>query len=839
MSAGKTSSTRSPIRLVNLDGLKGRIAAELSVSDVAEKLCDVELVDAGHQRKGLCPLHQEDTPSFHVNDAKGAFHCFGCKAGGDSIALVQQVHHVDFLGALALLADAAGVDLAEYTRPATPEEKARDELADWCERWLATLKPETSRVNEATAQELGVLVPRKPAGDPPPALRGKDYLFRGQVVFPYRAASGRLVGWKVREPDKKMFKTPNDFPLTEPVVWGLDVALPHVEDELIVVEGEYDCAVMHDYGITNVAAMGGSKWTDEQMAILVDHKIRRVVFLLDGDEAGREAAEGISRRFWRHEKIQVRVVLSWAGADPEDMLRAMGADVVRQVVANARGGLEYLLFEEWAGRPRISLTDKLDFVAWVQAEYGEQLTGVQQTLVMKEVAVWLDLPETEVLDFARASQTLLQAPDSERVVLGRCVRDLNYYVALRKRVAANDFFVLKHQRVWRTLEGMLADGLEFDVATVRRRAADQGVDADYVDELAATGELNIGWHEDQVIDYSIRRQARADADHFRDVIGDLSVPANQLIGTLTHSVTSKALGRGSGAFVAINEQVDEAMDKLLARAKNPGKVVGVDLGSQFPTLNRSIQGWQRRRLVLVGATSGRGKSTLTLQICVGAAVHQAVPTDFISLEMDADEILFKVASHMTGIDSLRIAAGEVDKDEIRRVERALARVRRSPLRIYPPDGITPNEFLLYAREAVMERRTELFVLDYAQMVGPDPDTAKLSRYEQLGRFAYLAKQKICRGLDTTVIACAQLKREAASKEEPSPEDMGDSYELVRAADVILLINENDNQQHELWIGKNRQGPNGVLVPAHYDKPTNTFYELSGGSREPDYRLLEA
>lgn len=834
------SPTVNPSRLVNTDKLKLEIADTLLLSEVAARLCDVELVPSGHQQKGLCPIHGEDTPSFHVSDGRGLFYCFGCKAGGDSIALVQQVHHVGFRDALVMLAGEAGIDITAYERPATPEEKQKDALQAWCESWLASLELDCSRVTADTASAFGTVKPvqRVSDGDLPPALKEKSYLLRGETLFPYRAANGRLVGWKVRHPEKKMFTTGTDWPLHEAVIWGLNVTRSHIANgKLILVEGEWGAEVLFEEGIQNIGAIGGSKFTDEQMTILEEMHIREVIFLLDGDEGGRTAAEAIAKRYWKH-KINVRIAQAWQGADPEDMIRAMGVDAVRSTIDGARGALEWLLYQEWASQPRQSLTAKLDFVKWIQANYGDQLIGVQETLVLKEAAQWLELPDSDVLDFVRADKTLLQAPDSEKAVLGRCCRDQPYYLTLRKRMVAHDFYVLKHQRLWMVLEQMLADGLDFELATIRRRAEDQGVEPAYLDVLAETGDLNIGWHEDQVIDFSIRRQTRMDADHFREVIADLNVPANQLIGTLTHSVTSKALGRASGAFRGIQEQVDEAMDKLHERMRNPNAVVGIDLGSQFPKLTRSLQGLQRRRLVLVGATSGRGKSTLTLQFVTGLAVHQAIPTDFVSLEMDADEILFKQCSHLTGIDSLKITAGDLTPDEAKKVEQAMARIRRSPLRIYAPDGITPNEFLLYCREAVMERRTEVFVLDYAQMVGPDAETQRLSRYEQLGQFAYLAKQKVCRGLDTTVIACAQLKREAASKEEPTPEDMGDSYELVRAADVILLLNENDNQQSELWIGKNRQGPGGVLIPAVYDKPANTFHEREAGAAKlPDYAIL--
>lgn len=836
MSAGNTYNTTSlnANRLVNIDGLKAEIAEAMPLSKVAAALCDVELIPAGHQQKGMCPLHDDSTPSFFVNDAKGLYHCFGCKLGGDAIDLVQRVHHLGFRDALVKLGIEAGVDVAKYERPATDDEKKLDQLRAWCESYVGGWLPtNTQRTSEATAQEYGIVVPATPQGPYPEPLKDKRYLFEGEALFPYRTSSGKLVGWKVRHADKKMFMTPNDFPLAETVVWGLDVARPHIEDELIVVEGEWDTAVLYDEGVQNVAGIGGSKWTDEHMEVLEAQKIRRVCFLLDGDEGGRSAGEVIGKRYWRHPTIQVRIALAWQGADPEDMVRALGPDAIRQQVAEARGALEWLLFQEWQKEPRDTLTRRMDFVRWVQDEYGDQLVGVEQTLVLREVAKWLELPEADVLDFARASKTVLQAPDSEKVVLARAIRDLNYFVDVRKRIALDDLYVTKHRRVWEVLTSMLADGLDFDVATVRRKAEAAGVPSEYVDLLAETGDLNIGWHEEQVIDLSVRRASRASADYFREIVADLSVPANQLIGSLTHDVTTKALGRGNSALMSTVEQVDSAMETLHERMKNPDAVIGLDLGSQFPQLTQMLQGLQRRRLVTVAARSGMGKSTIVVQWFAGLAVHYGIPTDFVSLEMDYDEILFKACAHLTGIDSQKISGGRLEGDEIGRVERAMMRLRKSPFRVYAPDSITPNEFLLFAREAVMERRTEIFALDFIQQVGADPETRKLQRYEQLGQAAYLLKQKVCRGLDVGVICIAQLRRDLANTEEPTPEDMGDSYEIVRASDAVILLAEQEGDRHEVWLGKNRQGAGQLVLPANFDKPSNTWREMAG-AKTPDY-----
>jgi replicative DNA helicase len=99
--------------------------------------------------------------------------------------------------------------------------------------------------------------------------------------------------------------------------------------------------------------------------------------------------------------------------------------------------------------------------------------------------------------------------------------------------------------------------------------------------------------------------------------------------------------------------------------------------------------------------------------------------------------------------------------------------------------------------------------------------------------------KVARAMDTTVICCAQLRRDAASKERPTREDMGDSYQLVRDADVILILKENEGSSTvDLWIDKNRQGPGSVLIPTVFERESQTFREAHNASRVPDYRIGE-
>jgi replicative DNA helicase len=813
----------------------------VDIHEVAEAL-GVVMLPSGEQWRGLCPLHSEDTPSFYTNDSKGVYHCFGCKVNGDAIDLVERVRHLTYIEALHYLAELADVDISAYERQPTDDERRQDEVRRFCEGMLARRFPNWPlplRIDHDAARIFGVSDQRG-AGDLPPYGIG-SYLFDG-VVLPWRLPNGRLVGWRVREHEgkpKKVLGTPNDFPLgaLSITLFGIQVAREYITNgQLIAVEGEYDCMALHAVGIRNVVALGGSTLSVSQVELLQRLHIRELVVVFDGDEGGRAAAKSLAEHQWANPNLLARVTTCDYSMDPEDVVKTYGDWAMAAIIRDAPVALEYLLRREWSTRDRGTLSSKLEFVKYIHDTYGAKLRSTDESLVLAEVAKWLEIPEVEVRDFVRGAESNnLVAPDSERILLGRACRDKRFYIYLREQLDATAFFVLKHRRVWDLLADMLIDGLEFDGATLAAKEAVYGVPSGYIAGMLALPDGNLDYHREQVADLALRRDARDDVVTFKDRITDLTQSAEVLVGDLTHQVTSKALRRTGSMSRQVTEQVDKAMEVLHERMRNPTEIHGLDLGAQFPNLSLKLQGLQPKRLVLVAALSRIGKSTLMLHWAASLGVHQSIPIDFVSLEMDEIEILYKIASHMTAIDSMKISGGSLDINEIAAVERAMIRIRNSPLRIWTPDGLTPTEFLLHAREQTMQRHIRAVFLDYVQLIDPEAGEARLSGYERLGDFGRLMKMKVARGMDIAVICAAQLNRDARNKEQPTGEDMGDSYALTRHSDVIMILSGNDDSSTiELRIDKNRQGQGGGLIPLTYTRPTQTFHELAGGARLPEY-----
>ena len=296
------------------------IKRRLSLKEVVSRY--VALKPAGRGRwKGLCPFHQEKTPSFYVDEEKGLFHCFGCKAGGDLIAFVERIEGLDFQTALERLAEEAGVEL-----PRRPGGERRKELYEVLKLAQAYFQEGLKAHPEAGAYLEGRgLSPESvarfglgyapPKGDglltylsrhgvsPEEGLKagvlaekeGRYYdRFRGRITFPIKDHLGRIVAFTGRalgDETPKYLNSP-ETPLfrKREVLFAFPEAKARLrEGRAIVVEGLFDAIALHQLGFPETVAVLGSGLSEEQARLLKAQEVREVYLAFDADEAGQKA----------------------------------------------------------------------------------------------------------------------------------------------------------------------------------------------------------------------------------------------------------------------------------------------------------------------------------------------------------------------------------------------------------------------------------------------------------------------------------------------------------------------------------------------------------------------
>jgi len=336
---------------------------DTSVDAVKAAANIVDLVEArtrlrkvGGRYTGLCPFHQEKTPSFSVSPDRGTYHCFGCNVGGDSISFVRETEGLDFVGAIEWLADRFSVPL-EY-EDSTPEADARRKRKErlyalleqaaafyervlWSDSGKAVQEYLASRgLGEEACREFrlglssGGSLAKKArekgfTGDELAAAglvtrRGTDY-FQRRLMFPLTDARGRVIGFQARKlheddplrgkyvnsPESDLFHKSN-------VLYGLHLARPAItkEDRAVVVEGNTDVIALRQSGLQPVVASMGTALTERQLAEL-SRLSKRVFLCFDSDSAGEEATlRGMELAL--RQGFEIRVVALPKGKDPAD-----------------------------------------------------------------------------------------------------------------------------------------------------------------------------------------------------------------------------------------------------------------------------------------------------------------------------------------------------------------------------------------------------------------------------------------------------------------------------------------------------------------------------------------
>jgi DNA primase len=362
------------------------IKSRLNIVDIIGK--NVKLKKAGRNFKGLCPFHNEKTPSFIVSPDRESWHCFGCSKGGDIFSFVMEYQHIDFSEALEDLAAAAGVTLTR--RPTTSAEGSIKEklyevnhLASEFYHYILTKHPlgekglsyfKNRGVSEKSMKTfmlgyspnswdglfkylhkkgyedeiletagLCIRMEHAHAGS-----RGYYDRFRGRVMFTLKDHRGNVVGFAGRvldpKPTEAKYINTQETPvyIKSNVVYALDVTKAAVqkENEAIVMEGELDVISSFQAGIPNVVAIKGSALTEGHVRLL-RRFTDRITFALDSDMAGDAAARrGI--QVADSVGMDMKVVSMPSGKDPDEAARE-NAGLLKKAIKDAVPVYDYFL----------------------------------------------------------------------------------------------------------------------------------------------------------------------------------------------------------------------------------------------------------------------------------------------------------------------------------------------------------------------------------------------------------------------------------------------------------------------------------------------------------------
>ena len=378
------------------DGFLQELKFKTDINDVVSTY--VTLKKRGNTYVGLCPFHNEKTPSFTVYPATQSFYCFGCGAGGDAVTFIKKIENLDYIDAVKLLAQRAGMQMPDDTAYDNGVAKTRRRILEINresakffhnymlsqdgragldyflsrglsiktinhfglgyapDRWDSLLKYLKSKgFKESEMLQAGVIK----RGN-----RGCYDIFRNRVMTPIIDVRGNVIafGGRVLDNSKPKYINTSDTLAYKKTyeLFGLNFAKDSSSDTLILCEGYMDVIAMHQAGFTNAVAGCGTALTSEQVR-LISRYAKEVILAYDADGAGQKAVEKAINLF-NQTDLKVKIPSLVGGKDPDEIIKTYGRDKFKGMLEGASNEIE-LHFLKLREQYNLNTTQgKIDFL---------------------------------------------------------------------------------------------------------------------------------------------------------------------------------------------------------------------------------------------------------------------------------------------------------------------------------------------------------------------------------------------------------------------------------------------------------------------------------------------
>lgn len=421
-----------------------QVRQSIDIVDVISE--HVALTRRGKSFLGLCPFHDDASPSMNVSQDKQIYKCFACGAGGNAFTFLRDIEHISFIEAVRKLADRAGIAMPDPRSDDRPSQESFDELyrandlalkyfhhmlmehasgaiaREYLEgrgitretiaafslgyaldRWDGFLQAATRRgFSPQVLERAGLASPRQGGS-------GFYDRFRNRVMFPILASTGRPVAFGARalSPDEqaKYLNSP-ETPIynKSAILYGLWQGRDAIRNagEALVVEGYMDLIALSQYGISNAVASSGTALTADH-ARLLRRYASRIVLVFDGDAAGTGAAvRGIGSLF--EIGLDARVVSLPEGHDPDSFVRERGADAFRDLIASAAPAVDFLM-NQLSRREDLTTIDGKTRAAHELADLiGRVKDRALRQFLIQDIAQKLRLDESAFIQIAQTSR---------------------------------------------------------------------------------------------------------------------------------------------------------------------------------------------------------------------------------------------------------------------------------------------------------------------------------------------------------------------------------------------------------------------------------------------------
>lgn len=437
--------------------------------------------------------------------------------------------------------------------------------------------------------------------------------------------------------------------------------------------------------------------------------------------------------------------------------------------------------------------------------------------------------------------------EAERAVLGSLMIDPDAIIKIANFLRPEDFFRERHALLYEAMYTLNERREPLDFVTLvdelerRSQLTDVGGPAYLTDLVAGTPTALYVDHYARIVERTaVLRRLIAAAGKIAELAYDESLEVDDVVDRaeqIVFGVTESRIHRDLTPIRAIMTNVVDHIDFL---SRNPDRLMGVPTG--FTMLDRMLGGFQKSDLIILAARPGMGKSSFALSIIQNAAKRHDVRVAFFALEMSNEQMVQRLLSMETGIDSHRLRMGAVHEEEWPIVLEAANMLAGTSIFIDDTPGASVTDIRTKCRRLYAEHGLDMVIIDYMQLMTGQSGGRNDNRQQEIS-FISRSLKALARELNVPVIALSQLSRavESRSDKRPMLSDLRESGSIEQDADAVLFIYREDyyiedtDRQNiaDILVAKHRHGATGT-VSLFFRKELTQFRDLEIQRTDLDY-----
>jgi len=418
------------------------------------------------------------------------------------------------------------------------------------------------------------------------------------------------------------------------------------------------------------------------------------------------------------------------------------------------------------------------------------------------------------------STTIPHSREAEEAVVGAVMIDPEVYYDLAQFLQAEDFYIVRHRWIWESFNRLHEQRIPLDFLTVTSDLEHMG----HLNEIggpayltALLNQVPTSMHAEAyghiVEGTAIRRRMLTAANKIATLAYDEHELVDQVMQQAEKEVFNVSERRLKHDVEPISKVLSDYYDRIDDLARRPDDIVGVPTG--FKDLDSMLTGLQPSDLLIIAGRPGQGKTGFLLSIARNAALTHKKKVGIFSMEMSNEQVVQRLISQETGIDSQRLRTGKLTESEWPLFTQAVEVLSDTKIFLDDTPALTPMQLRTKCRRLHMEFGLDLVVVDYLQLMSGD--TRNDNRVQEV---SYISRnlKVLARELNVPVLAAAQLSRAVEQRTDKRPvlSDLRESGSLEQDADIVMFIYRPDQYEKdsvkqnvaEIMVSKHRNGPTG-------------------------------